>query len=278
MPDTQTTNLAMTIMENGTHNNTWNDEYAANDEAIDAKFGDQTTVNTTGGTTSLTASQERVAVILVTGTLASNATIEFTGVGGVWVVKNGTTAGGYTVTCKVSGQTGVEINDGTTKVVYFDGTDIAIAGDGVNADEANTFTANQTIQSTDAGVGYGPLLTLDRYSASPADSDLIGSIVFKGRNASAAAYNYGRVAVEITDVSAGTEDARMYFQASKAGTLTTVLSIEDGITTFNDPLNTLKALVAGGEDFGSGSLGSNYEVVVRKVSTGNVGYRVVSGI
>lgn len=150
MADTFTDNLALTLQENGTNNNTWNDKYGANFEALDAKLGDRTTVATTGGTTALTASQERVAVIKATGTLVSNATIEFTGVGGLWIIDN-STSGAYTLTCKINGQTGVEITQGEKRIVYFNGTDIALVG----AEQAETLTAIGELTPTDGNFIVG---------------------------------------------------------------------------------------------------------------------------
>lgn len=123
MADDYTPNLNLTLMENGSHNNTWNDIFRENDEKIDAKLGDRATVNTTGGNTSLNAAQERVAIIRVTGALAENASITFTGVGGFWIIDNATT-GAFTLTCKASGQPGVPVSQGVRTLVYFNGTDI----------------------------------------------------------------------------------------------------------------------------------------------------------
>lgn len=128
MADSYTPNLGLTLMENGTHANTWNDEYLNNDERIDAKIGDVTTINSTGGTQVLTGTQERVNVVKVTGVLVANLTIEFSGIGGAWVVQNDTT-GLFTLTCKKTGQTGVTIPQATKGLIYYNGTDIATLTD-----------------------------------------------------------------------------------------------------------------------------------------------------
>lgn len=132
MADTTTTNIKVTNQTEGGNNNSWGTIADANFERIDDKFGDVTTISTTGGTTTLTDTQELVNAIIVGGTLASNAIIVFSGRGGSWVVKNNT-SGDYTVTCKVSGQDGVEIEQGTRSVVYCNGTDIESASGASNA-------------------------------------------------------------------------------------------------------------------------------------------------
>ncbi len=123
MADTLTTNIKLTNQTEGGNSNSWGTLADANFEEIDDKFGDVTSVSTTGGTTTLTDAQEIVNAIAVSGTLVSNATIVFSGRGGSWIVTNDTT-GSYTVTCKVSGQTGVTIEQGGAALVFCNGTDI----------------------------------------------------------------------------------------------------------------------------------------------------------
>ncbi len=127
MADTTTTNIKLTNQTEGGNSNTWGGILDDNFEEIDDKFGDVTAISTTGGNTTLTDSQEIVNAIVVSGTLVANAVILFSGRGGTWIVRNATT-GSYAVTCKVSGQTGVEITQGSTQPVFSTGTDIAAAG------------------------------------------------------------------------------------------------------------------------------------------------------
>ena len=126
MHDTSTTNILMTNQTEGGNNNTWGTIADANFERIDDKFGNVTLITTTGSSTVLSSTQELVNAIVIDGALASNSTITFSGRGGSWVVRNDTT-GYYTVTCKVSGQTGVTVDQGAAVVVFFDNTDIAYA-------------------------------------------------------------------------------------------------------------------------------------------------------
>lgn len=123
MADTLTPNIKVTNQTEGGNDGTWGTIADANFERIDDVFGDVTDITTTGGNTSLTDSQELVNALQVAGTLAANAAIIFSGRGGKWVVENNTT-GAYTLTCKVSGQTGVDIPQGSAALVYCDGTDI----------------------------------------------------------------------------------------------------------------------------------------------------------
>lgn len=126
MADTFTSNINLTNQTSGGNNNTWGDIADANFELLDDKIGDVTSISTTGGTTVLSDSQETVNAIIVSGALVANVIIQFSGRGGSWVITNNTT-GSYSVTCKVSGQTGVAIEQGGSATVYCNGTDIAFS-------------------------------------------------------------------------------------------------------------------------------------------------------
>lgn len=87
--------------------------------------------------------------------------------------------------------------------------------------DANTFTANQTIVSTDDGSGVAPSLILDRNSATPAANDSLGSIIFRGRDSGAGTDAYAQIYTQAEGVTAGAEEGRIYFQTVQNGTLTT---------------------------------------------------------
>ncbi len=88
---------------------------------------------------------------------------------------------------------------------------------------SNTFTADQTIQSNDAGAGSGPALSLFRNSASPAANDYIGSIPLKGKNDAGTTVTYAEIVGQITDVANGSEDAKLILRTMVNGTLTDAL-------------------------------------------------------
>lgn len=150
MADTTTPNILLTNQTEGGNSNTWGTIADTNFEQIDNKFGDVTSVSTTGGNTTLTSTQEIVNAIIVSGTLASNATITFSGRGGAWIVDNNTT-GDYTVTCKVSGQTGVTVDQGSAALVYCDGTDIAYGNPASTAADEVTVASASTADILGAG-------------------------------------------------------------------------------------------------------------------------------
>lgn len=110
--------------------------------------------------------------------------------------------------------------------------DIAVARStigAIGAADANTFTATQTVSSTDAGAAEGPLVVLDRNSASPAASDLLGALRFDARSSSATQRSVAKLAAELLDATNASEDARLLFQTIVAGTLATRAIVGQGI-------------------------------------------------
>lgn len=95
--------------------------------------------------------------------------------------------------------------------------------------DANVFSVNQTIQSADPGATVGPVLTLDRNSASPAAADIMGAVQFSGRNGSAATIVYGGIQLSLTDPVAATEDGAMQFQTMIAGSIATRMTLAAGL-------------------------------------------------
>lgn len=114
---------------------------------------------------------------------------------------------------------------------------LSAAGTGV----ANTFTADQQITSTDAGAGVGPILDLYRNSGSPAASDLIGEVLFSGKDSASNVQSYAAVYGEITDPTSTSEDANLVLASVVAGTLAARMKVGNGL------------FYAAGSDMGSGT-------------------------
>lgn len=96
---------------------------------------------------------------------------------------------------------------------------------------ANTFTADQAIRSADAGATVGPLFTLDRNSATPAASDVLGRHVFSGRDDGGNTTNYVDIDATIVDPADGSEDGQLAFGTMVAGTANDRLVIRSGVYT-----------------------------------------------
>jgi len=90
---------------------------------------------------------------------------------------------------------------------------------------AYTFDGPLTLTSTDAGATAGPVLTLYRDSATPAASDILGQVIFNGRDSAGNKQEYGELVVRIDDATATSEDGSMVLKVVKAGTVTSYLAL-----------------------------------------------------
>jgi len=109
-------------------------------------------------------------------------------------------------------------------------SDLFLASGGVinwnNGDITLTQSAGALAMTyTDAGALIGPSLDLFRDSASPAASDIIGSVDFNGRDSAANKQLYARIHSVITDPTSTSEDASLKLSAVTAGTLTEIMSM-----------------------------------------------------
>lgn len=77
--------------------------------------------------------------------------------------------------------------------------------------------------STEAAAGAGPISTLARESASPANNDVLARRAYEGKNDAAEDVIYGATQVEIVDVADGTEDGLYNILVMIAGTLSSVM-------------------------------------------------------
>lgn len=87
-------------------------------------------------------------------------------------------------------------------------------------------TGTPTVTSTDAGSGLGPLLILHRDSASPAASDNLGSVQFRGEDAASNVTIYAMAYGFITDTTDGAERGGLAIQTMQSGTLTDALVVD----------------------------------------------------
>ena len=100
------------------------------------------------------------------------------------------------------------------------------------------FASAFTGRSTDAGATVGPYIDLYRDSASPADDDLLGAVMFTGEDDGGNTTEYARVAAKLGDMTHPEEDGSILFYTSLAGTLTNTatiassghLTLDSGIT------------------------------------------------
>jgi len=85
-----------------------------------------------------------------------------------------------------------------------------------------TFTNTTTddtilLTTTEDSSTAGPVITLKRNSASPADADYMGQLKFQGENDADQEVVYAKITAKIQDASDGTEDGLLEFANMKAG-------------------------------------------------------------
>jgi hypothetical protein len=146
MPSTYSTNLKVELIATGEQSGTWGDTTNTNlgtllEEAI---VGFTTQAVTDGAATVLTipngsSSVGRNYVIELTGSLSANREVQVPAVDKPYIFFNNTT-GGFSVTVKVAGGTGVVVANGKKAIVYANSVDVIEV---VNA--AVTETGTQTL-------------------------------------------------------------------------------------------------------------------------------------
>lgn len=102
--------------------------------------------------------------------------------------------------------------------------------------------------SNDAGAGAGPDIDMHRDSASPADSDLIGRLIFSGEDDGGNKTQFASVECQIDDVTDTEEDGLLILKAMTGGTLSPAMVLGHGANNnsnshikVNPPALTAKA-------------------------------------
>ena len=83
-----------------------------------------------------------------------------------------------------------------------------------------------TVSGTGDSSSAGPDLVIKRNSASPADNDSLGGVVFKGENSADQAVTYGKIMANALDVTDGTEDGQLDFKVVTNGSTATVATLD----------------------------------------------------
>lgn len=263
MASTFSTNLRVELMADGEQEDLWGQKTNTNLQLVEDAISERTSVVTTGGNSTLTtnngsADEARNLLIDVSGTLTSDATIIAPDVNKLYFIRNGT-SGGFSVYIKNTSDAGagLEVTQGSIVAVYIDATNdtqFALTNESTTISAfartylddttstatlatllaagtalANTFTADQTIQSTVADATAGPSLTLWRNSASPAADDELGQLLFDGEDAGGNQTTYGSVKARIVDATGGSEDGAVDVDTIVAGTGTRAARFQQGL-------------------------------------------------
>lgn len=107
------------------NSSSWNVPLNANFTTLNNALGSTEFVSLASGDATLTATQAQNMRIVAYGALTANRTLFIpNGTTGFWIISNGTT-GAYTVTVKnVSGSISTDVTQGTSAILYSDGTNV----------------------------------------------------------------------------------------------------------------------------------------------------------
>lgn len=131
------------------------------------------------------------------------------------------------------------VSDANTGFFRIGADNMAMTAGGVKiVDYANgAFTFSDTATSSTVG----PIFSIFRDSASPADADFIGEIRFDGEDVGSVKTTYAALSGQIDDVTGGTEDGTLLVKTMTAATLTTQLDISSALVNIT-PATTIAGL------------------------------------
>jgi len=131
----------------------------------------------------------------------------------------------------------IAISTGDTLNSKFTTTGFQV-GSGTAAAQFHTFKSTTgddvVIENSNAGALEGPNVVFYRNSASPADNDVLGTLEFRGEDDAGNAQSYAEVTASIADASSGSEDGRLDFVVTKAGTASTVVRLQESKVGINE--------------------------------------------
>ena len=116
--------------------------------------------------------------------------------------------------------TGFQVGDGTATALFH--TFKTTSGDDV------------IIENSEAGASEGPNFVLYRNSASPADNDVLGTLEFRGEDDAGNAQSYAEITGAIVDASNSSEDGRLDFTTTVAGSSFNYVRLQEGRVGINE--------------------------------------------
>ena len=205
MASSYSTDLKLELMVTGENAGTWGDKTNTNLNLIQQSVAGYQEIDVASADVTLTMddaaiSNARNMTLKFTGTLAANRTVNFpTGIEKLFNIIDGTDHAGYTLTFKVTSQTGFLLCEGHSYICHADGTDI------IKDLEFKKWRAISSAETVQAGAqilantnGGAFTLTLP---ASPATGDEV-SVVDQGYDFNTNALTIGRNSSNIANAAA----------------------------------------------------------------------------
>lgn len=166
MTSTYSTNLKLNLMGTGDQSGTWGDTTNTNlgtllEQAIVGYVTQAVTDSASPTVLTIpdgTSSNGRNYVIALTGTLTANRTVEVPAVNKPYIFFNNT-SGGFSVTVKVTGQTGVTIANGKKAIVYTNSVDVIEVANAPVTEAGTQTLTNKTFVAPALGTPASATLT-----------------------------------------------------------------------------------------------------------------------
>lgn len=193
----------------------------ATDTLADSLFGNAVRADSAGGTITtsdygklIKTSNAITVTVLTGGDAGSNFVFAFynsDSTNNLTIARNGNNINGAA--------SNITIEPGKGGIAFCDGTDWWILKTTLTGSDSSL-----SLESTDAGATVAPNLDLYRNSASPAASDILGTLNFYGEDSAGNKQLYGRVYSFLEDPTSTSEDGRIRVESIVAGSA--VLSAE----------------------------------------------------
>jgi hypothetical protein len=137
------------------------------------------------GTQVLTQDEQRCDILILTGVLTGNRNIEVDATPWKWAAVRNDTTGAYSVTVRVTGQTGILVGQGRAKALYNDGTDVRDPAVSFDAAVGYTLINGTLVHSRTGNAETIAVKTLAGADPSAADPVLV---VFRDQAATTGGY------------------------------------------------------------------------------------------
>lgn len=106
----------------------------------------------------------------------------------------------------------------------------------ISRDSTDETTDGPTLMLVDGDddANPGPVIKLYRNTASPADNDVIGQLLFSGEDSAGGERTYASISTRALDVTSGSRDSEVLLKSTKDGSDITTLTLHRGAVKFND--------------------------------------------
>jgi hypothetical protein len=223
MASTYSTSLRLDLMATGDQSGTWGDTTNTNlgtllEQAITGVLsvaqGDaELTLTALDGA----SDESRNAVVNLTGAMTAIRNVVVPTANKLYTIKNSTT-GGFSVVVKTTSGTGVSVPPGASIDVYCDGTNVVSGADYWSGQIGGQIYL-------DAGATVGPVHDLFRDSTSPATNDILGQVLFNGRDSADNKQEYASIEALIVSPTSTSEVGALDIYTTTGGARTKTMSV-----------------------------------------------------